>query len=92
MPCANATVGVTFVHGVRSRTRGWRAERPVEPDRANSATERRVLATDEHIAAVFINVGHITVVWTDGTHTLEIRLESTAQTAFDAHRLEHPHR
>ena len=73
-----------FVHGVRSRTRGWRAERRVELDRANSATERQVLTIDEHIAAVSINVGHITAVWTDGTHTLEIRLESTAQTAFDA--------
>ena len=44
----------------------------------------RVLTINEHIAAVFIYVGYITVVWTDGTHTLEGRLESTAQTAFDA--------
>ena len=58
-----------FVHGVRSRTSGWRAERRVELDRANSATERQVLTIDEHIAADFINVGHITAVWTDGTHT-----------------------
>ena len=69
VPCANATVGVIFVHGVRSRTSGWRAERRVELDRANSATERQVLTIDEHIAAVSINVGRITAVWTDGTHT-----------------------